>query len=676
MSSMVAQAGSPLGDYFKDEGDEVQATQVDSDEGDVTLVSSRSSNDPSDAPILPKGWTGVIDAVAGPSRQTLPGQYDVPDEDAFAERFKYLICTSGVLEKDYVPGLGAPTSTLEEVEPERRDVLYKMKGERWDMVLAGAVLLLALAWISPLAGASLLGIAASWVLLVRESNDTRQPAYNSLRTFLTLSHDLDTVIESALGKLKPIEPTSHEQLRIALNQTTIRMIDHLAAATSQLQSFVDGDQLKVLAEMYSVPIPKSRSFSDETPLKSISMSLSYSSPGRLGKHMRKLSLAAAPMDRFTNIPPRTPRESKRISLDPSVLERIQSADSLTPQALPVTPLSGNPKRRSLQNIPYYTDESPTKKSRGPVSELQELRSRSSGVSVPRPRHTRQMSNSPLALSALKGSCLNTHLKRRRLACCLLGLRFAERHSSYWTEICEVVDQLCTAITSEVTKLRDVLKSTKREPQTGFAPRQRPEDTLLGQVESMRSHLVVLWDQVEDVAAQVVSENDLEDRWTAIRQTLRAINRDWERGKESATGLSSTAKEPERRPESQEQEDRIEPLPAFMRRWSDATSYSVDQGETSQPVEEVLPPPGVDEVFEADIGRGRVERTMRYSEAVPMRNGEVVEELKGMIGLIRQRKGMPESRTSELAPPPQVPTVLFPSEEMRRAFVFPTRDRDA
>ena len=62
------------------------------------------------------GWA-MSDALPGPSSRpstpVFPGHYtsnptlsDTVSENEFAERFKYIICSSGILEKDYVPGLG------------------------------------------------------------------------------------------------------------------------------------------------------------------------------------------------------------------------------------------------------------------------------------------------------------------------------------------------------------------------------------------------------------------------------------------------------------------------------------------------------------------------------------------------------------------------------------------
>jgi hypothetical protein len=92
--------------------------------------------------------------------------------DAFAERFKYLICTSGVMEKDYVPCLGGAPRSRDEpgLVPERLDPAligskdtgldeWKLTvvdhGLRWwrkgkdrpDILVAGLVLVVATDWV-------------------------------------------------------------------------------------------------------------------------------------------------------------------------------------------------------------------------------------------------------------------------------------------------------------------------------------------------------------------------------------------------------------------------------------------------------------------------------------------------------------------------------------------------
>ena len=121
------------------------------------------------------GWTHTIHSIAGPSSP--PGDYPSYKihrlhwaDETFAERFKYAICSSGVLEKEHVPGLGgldrgdvndtlSDTSDAAESrdKPATSNVQYTMSamghraeeiGElglrRWDIVLAVLVLFCAL----------------------------------------------------------------------------------------------------------------------------------------------------------------------------------------------------------------------------------------------------------------------------------------------------------------------------------------------------------------------------------------------------------------------------------------------------------------------------------------------------------------------------------------------------
>lgn len=130
LSNRVAAADDQA--YFpEDDTDSGHDTSFHSEE-DITL------------PAKEDGWTGPINAVPGPSRIS-PTRTDLGQEekishspgtdtyrrtsqhredavnaavDAFAERFKYLVCSSGILEKDYVPGLGGGTTGEDDVREE------------------------------------------------------------------------------------------------------------------------------------------------------------------------------------------------------------------------------------------------------------------------------------------------------------------------------------------------------------------------------------------------------------------------------------------------------------------------------------------------------------------------------------------------------------------------------
>ena len=143
------------------------------------IVSSNTSRESTKSAAKMDTWTGVLPSTPGPSAQTLPGEYPSDslrdeaelfhDVEAVSERFKYLICSSGLLEKDWVAGFGGTSTSFggldledEPVDPiasravkplaETKqsglwvDVLgWATKGkERWDMVIAGVVLSIAI----------------------------------------------------------------------------------------------------------------------------------------------------------------------------------------------------------------------------------------------------------------------------------------------------------------------------------------------------------------------------------------------------------------------------------------------------------------------------------------------------------------------------------------------------
>jgi hypothetical protein len=144
-----------------------------------------------------QGWNTSIKSSSSASEtdtQSPPGTYPLSNrsKDDFAERFKYLICSSGILEKDYVPGLSgglsevgldgiadaeggkSSTSPTEHVGSQELegdsgsgpvvDLRYLMQeGKRkWDIVLAGVVLLCGM----------LLGAGVRWFLLYSGSAGT------------------------------------------------------------------------------------------------------------------------------------------------------------------------------------------------------------------------------------------------------------------------------------------------------------------------------------------------------------------------------------------------------------------------------------------------------------------------------------------------------------------------
>lgn len=108
--------------------------------------------------------------AAGPSTSSPPGGYPSRDTgleaEVFAERFKYLVCSSGLLEKDWVSGLSDVRAEHNRADPEDEEEglaelkfstrtrgvttgptqLSQMMGKaraRWDVVLAAMVVVVA-----------------------------------------------------------------------------------------------------------------------------------------------------------------------------------------------------------------------------------------------------------------------------------------------------------------------------------------------------------------------------------------------------------------------------------------------------------------------------------------------------------------------------------------------------
>lgn len=721
----------------------------------------------------------------------------------------------------------------------------------------------------------------------------RSAALAALISLLTQSHLFDTAVDRSLALFQPTSPIQSQQaLRLALHRLTGDMTDHLGTATSRLLQLADQEELAVLGEMYDIPTAPGSSSrkvrpsaSDDsleartnvpsprrqarpslehrsssttsadrsdasTSATSLAMSASHSLPGsfRPTHRTNHLSLvtntvptprppATSAEDRFTAIPPRTPRLSKRASWDsviwssvrkdsarrPPHERRITEADeegegdisssadsnvsetamqelpsnlsipsSLRPpvphtptrtsplsRRLPLTldrhpalrshtpslsvdllpsPLAAdltrvspgieNPKRRSLQNMPYYrsSDDDPTtppqigrtpflgaslSRTRSlPFSDLQELRSRSATGSrrtslvappqqafspTPPARLSRVPSVSPLTVPALKAACLGIHLKRRRMACCLLGLRFRGVANGYWKEVKATLDDLIEAIVTEKEKLElarheaqksagaltslhalanlDYLPpwSISKRAVTDFAPRSSNQEVMLGHIDALQSALTKAWVDLVAVQGGVVrGDKTAPNSWNTFREDLGIMVREWERGKDVISRLIMTDLDGIDNDEEAITRETRE-VPEFLKAWEDgdesdiptelkreAPSFepeiSLGTHEPYEGCQEQLPPPGLDEVFEATSlparsdetalsGLSRDERIRLMKDArvkgislsdlldgekalgdkvaereVRANGGEVVSELRGMIGMIRRRKG--------------------------------------
>lgn len=895
--SGIADEGSPLDDYFQ--GTLGHARLSVGASVDVWAEVAGLASDQDDS----ASWFDATDRLAGPStpprngtrllsRQSSahapspklpssPGAF--PSEPFFssevAERFKFIIYSSELLDKDWSPrpvalpeGPLAPVEVIDEVPlspPElapggrHLEDLVRLCLERWDISLAalcillGASLLVGWSWKLPIS--VILGAAGLWVLPphpiqrhqssikgipdishfedTSSSIDSRTRAPNeliaNLEAFLSSCRKLDSALATALERIPRSAPISvHRALRLAIHQHTVDMTDSLASATSSLLTIVDRKELALLGEMYDVPLgmiqtgmvrPPVFSPAIPSPKRTISQAAA-ASPLRELKTRSLARPASARLsltpsrpfsadDRFTAMPERTPRLSKRMSWDTPVngspladspkldwtrrrrslrlgQRRIDEVDgestssgtsggrstavtspSLAPidasPRLPSTPglesakyseassrqdspdtrrpatpnqyqsnfttdraLLPSPmardksKRRSLQSLPYSPGSSDLIRPRGsPLAEqptrsghakrkslhnlpyspggglpwrpdsptLQELRSGGQGSpSASSPARSLRVESdtiSPLTLSALKAACLGLHLKRRRLACCLLGIDLARHRAA--------VGDILVDLSGSMDMEREVLEgsmsnetqqiATPPPPQQqwpdapsafekhDFAPMTDSTERLAESVRTIRKAMEGLWERSDDVLAG----RDTSVAWAAIRADLGEMIRAWEKGRDALpdmirqerTPLGPPAVTPIKAPITEPEE-----LPAFLKAWDEGspsppTPPELEHGSDTTAVE-TLPAPGIDAVYEADTsvqtranpleGLSRDERIRlikearekgmtlkdyvhgeqpdgRQDKAYAAAESMVVDELKGMIDMIRQKK---------------------------------------
>lgn len=326
--------------------------------------------------------------------------------------------------------------------------------------------------------------------------------------------------------------------------------------------------------------------------------------------------------------------------------------------------------------------------------------------------SRVPSVSPLTLGGLKSSCLGVHLKRRRMICCLLGLRFREsEESGYWEAVDLVLRGVMDTMSEALAHIEVLRADAEREnaamqaiaaaashrfspptpPPTravppflrgnDFAPRDSAEQALLSSMDDLQRLLARVWARTDEVRALVVDgETDLSMMWADMRNDIGNMLRHVDRNR-----LRLEADEDER-----EREETPVPtqVPEFARAWNEPEPGPGPE-EIERLVEEEedvdtshdLPPPGTDEVFEATIPAAVAARTrsdltreeriqlsrearargmtmaqlegskdpsraaeiQRQLEAERLRavSGEMVQELQGMFGAIRRRKGMDE-----------------------------------
>jgi len=437
-----------------------------------------------------------------------------------------------------------------------------------------------------------------------------------------------------------------------------------------------------------------------------------------------------------------------------------------------SPIRDDQTRRSLQTMPYFHSDKSDIASPGrasisgssdmartgssQVSDLQMLRDQSTNGLIPshsieslasragftptRPRRilnrtTRTPSLSPLTLPGLKAACLGVHMKRRRVACCLLGLKF-DQGGEYWIGVKRVLDELVAGINAAVNDLQAAEREARVvvEPKStstsvppwmainqlsttrlDYAPRTSDHALLLQQIESMEATLHRTWSNLQAMRPAIDSSEDLVPSWATVRSDLGELIRDWERGKDFVSRLDATTHPTDMSSETGEDGD-PEPMPAFLKAWeeegdpsstaTDSVRSSVDTHDTffSNPHDvahfdphaaEILPPPGQDMVFEsipmpivprAKAKMSREERIRAMKEArenppeqvrgVSEMGGDVVGELKSMIGIIRRRKGITEAEPNPVASldePLRDERQSLPmglADDLRKAFVFP------
>ncbi|KAL1405044.1 hypothetical protein Q8F55_008667 [Vanrija albida] len=329
--------------------------------------------------------------------------------------------------------------------------------------------------------------------------------------------------------------------------------------------------------------------------------------------------------------------------------------------------------------------------------------------------------SPLTLQGLKASCLGVHLKRRRVACCLLGLKFATPHdgsTQYWDDVCSTLHTLSNTMAEGRATLESLLASASNDlaaaatiaaiiaPDTSvltpprntgptyisraggdFAPRDSTEQALMVSIDDLQRTLAHVWARCDEMrtatAAGAFSNPDA--TWSDIRSDVGNMLRIIERGREAVAPREEEEVEvlDDSLDESYDDHDRTGsptpnadiaiPLPEFVRTWE--RTVTPEPKLEAEPHVEALPPPGVDEVYEADVPpepprtrstlsreerinlqkqaralgmtlsqltaaqAGETIKPKRESQVLKAAHGEVMSELAGMFGTIRARKGM-------------------------------------
>lgn len=343
-----------------------------------------------------------------------------------------------------------------------------------------------------------------------------------------------------------------------------------------------------------------------------------------------------------------------------------------------------------------------------------------------PRLQRTISFGHLTLTSLKATFLAIHLKRKRIACELLALDFSAEFvlqrgnahvrevalARYWANVHMILDDLQTAMNAVTEDIKCTLATCKENayryepfllgrPHESFAPRLSDESVMLEQIHVLARLLASAQNELVALRSSVQQRDKREiiRQWDQLRMDLGAMIRTWEKGRAVASRSEETAR-------TNGNSSIAESLPDFIRHWDadDAPELDIHEADTSNDasvsspmVDEAtsgpnitafddatthllnstssafLPPPGIEDVFEALLERPVVkslvapdgkklsrEERIRHQKDIRekaarsqskdtvtgpnsvapttrSRNGEVVKELQEVIAEIRERR---------------------------------------
>jgi hypothetical protein len=229
-----------------------------------------------------------------------------------------------------------------------------------------------------------------------------------------------------------------------------------------------------------------------------------------------------------------------------------------------------------------------------------------------------------------------HLKRRRVACELLALRW-DGSEAYWDEVCSVIDTLAARIRAAAEAIRSEAPTREKrvmpaEPpwklplvpgssgSNDFAPRSSERERLAERITSVQAQLEVAWRECEAAQSAMASKDGgaVERAWGGLKGAVGNMVRDVERGREAVRAMQAQARLPA--PHDDDGEGALGPaidiplnVPDFVREWTPPspplTPHTPPSPTPSSPVLAPdgehgdalsLPAVGRDEVFEAQI----------------------------------------------------------------------------